>query len=268
MSSNLYQRVRAPREEDKKWNPTPNELLDHVIGRRIRNHQNVVAAVCGETGSGKSYTALKIGELVDPNFGPDSVVFSAKEFIETFESRPPGSVVIFDEGQEWNARRAMSKKNVEMSDILAMLRFTQVNIIFTSPNIKMVDVNLRRLMHCYINIDPIDRASAPPWLRTKSKGKLYLLRHPRRPGQGDEPIPALPVVPVIRDGMQRDIKVGWIYLETPSTALLESYEARKREVFRDRLATARANLGGPSPLPPVAPAVPSEEEDIDLGERR
>jgi ABC-type dipeptide/oligopeptide/nickel transport system ATPase component len=251
--SSLYASVRAPRNQIvDPWRPTTEEVLDYVINRRIRNNQNWIGAVCGETGSGKSYTALRIGEMVDPNFGADSVVFSVKEFIDTFESRPPGSLVVFDEGQEWSSRRSMSKKNVELTDIMAMLRFTRVNVLFTVPNIRMVDISLRRLMHGYLNVEPIDRAHAAPRLRDKSFARLYILHQQRRLGTEDDVRPLLPDVPITRGEETRKLRINSVLFGAPRAALLASYERRKHETFRARLRQARSALGGSS-APPVPP---------------
>ncbi|MCE5337798.1 MAG: zonular occludens toxin domain-containing protein [Methanomicrobiaceae archaeon] len=263
MSSNWYQRVREPRESYNQWQPTAREVIDHIFLRRIRNNQNVVGAVCGETGSGKSWTALKIGEMVDPSFGIDSIVFSAQEFLESFETHSRGEVVVYDEGQEWSARRAMSKKNVEMSDILTMLRFTQVNILFTVPNINLVDVNLRRLMHIYLDVRPVDRVTGPKSLRNKSIASIYMIRHRRDPGGRSEDMGRpFPVVPIVRGGKKQNIKVDSAQFLAPSPSLVEAYERKKRQVFHERLHRAVATLGGPS-TPPAAPVTPPQvDEDL------
>lgn len=262
MSSNLYQRVREPRTSYNRWQPTTEEVVDYLINRRVRNNQNWVGAVCGETGSGKSYTALRIGEMVDPNFGSDNIVFSVREFLETFDSRSPGEMVVFDEGQEWSARRAMSKKNVELTDVMTMLRFSLVNVLFTVPDIHMVDISLRRLMHGYLVVEPINRATALPRLRDKSMARIYLLKHQRRPGsKTSEPRPLLPAIPIVRGKEKQSVPINSALFTAPRPALLAAYEARKREVFHERLARARATLGGPS-TPPAPQPRTTETEDL------
>lgn len=265
MSSNWYQQVREPRESFNQWRPTIREVVDHIFLRRIRNGQNVIGAVCGETGSGKSWSALRIGEMVDPSFGIDSIAFSTKEFLEMFGSHSRGDVIVFDEGQEWSARRAMSKRNVELSDIMTMLRFTQVNVLFTVPNINLVDINLRRLMHIYFDVRPVDRVSGPKSLRNKSVANIYMIRHRRDPGgQGERMSRPFPVVPIVRGGKTQRLKIDSIQLLAPSPDLVEAYEAKKRRVFHARLDRAISTLGGPtSPPRPPAPSAegaPSLEE--------
>lgn len=263
--SSLYRQVREPRSNYNVWAPRTEEVIDHIFHRRIRNNQNVVGAVCGETGSGKSWTALKIGEMVDPNFGIDSVVFSTKEFVESFETHGPGEVVVYDEGQEWSARRAMSKKNVEMTDIMTMLRFTQVNVIFTVPNIRMIDVSLRRLLHLYMDVRPVDRVNGPKMLRNRSVANIYMIQHRRDPsGTAEDMWRVHPVVPITQNGVKWGVKVDSAQFAAPSPDLVAQYERRKREVFNDRLNKAVATLGGPStPRIPLSPPREAAAEDLE-----
>ena len=55
--------------------------MKHYWNRINRYNKNWLCIVCGATGSGKSYTALKIAETVDPNFNIKKVVFTAKDFM-------------------------------------------------------------------------------------------------------------------------------------------------------------------------------------------
>lgn len=264
-TSNLYALVREPRSSYNKWGPSTEEVIDHIFLGRIRNNQNIIGAVCGETGSGKSWTALKIGEMIDPHFGPENVVFSAKEFLESFESHSRGEVVIYDEGQEWSARRSMSKKNVEMSDIMTMLRFTQVNVLFTVPDISMVDINLRRLLHLYLDVRPVNRVNGPKSLRNKSVASIYMIKSLRDPGgRGSRLMRVHPEIPIIRDRAKRSVRVDSCQFLAPRPDLVEAYEARKRQAFHERLSKAVETLGGASPpRAPVPPARPAEGGDLE-----
>lgn len=220
-------------------------------------------AVCGETGSGKSYAAMSIGERCDPNFSVDNVCFSIPEYLDALERSGPGDVLVFDESQAWGARRAMSKKNVAMSDVAAMCRFTLVSTIFTAPALSFIDVNLRRLMHIYAHISPIDRSRCPPWQRTRTFARAYTVSHPQFPG-GDQGAGsglrfAYPRIPVERDGQRRGVVVEAIWLPAPSRELLEQYERRKRETFEARLDEARRTLAPTSPQSARGQAVQTPE---------
>ncbi|WP_333582346.1 hypothetical protein [Methanoculleus bourgensis] len=242
--------LARPRLRSRKdpWTPEVSECLDHLISSRIRNNQNVLAAICGETGSGKSYAAMRLGELCDPNFSIDNVVFSIPEFLDKLGSSGPGDVLIFDESQAWGARRAMSKKNVEMTDIAAMCRFTLVNVLFTAPALSFIDVSLRRLMHLYIQVTPLqNRARWPPRYRNKTR---IVPRIVIRPSEGGDLHYAIPRVPVVRGGVRRRVKTEVLWLNAPSPELLEAYERRKHDVFGEKLRAARGAVGvGTTPRP-------------------
>ena len=51
------------------------------IVQRIRNNKNFIVAVTGPTGSGKSYSVLRQGETLDPDFNADNVCFTATQFM-------------------------------------------------------------------------------------------------------------------------------------------------------------------------------------------
>lgn len=58
----------------------------------------------------------------------------------------PNSMALIDEGAiNLNARRAMTKENVEASQLLVKLRQKGITMIFLVQNIKMIDPNVRRL---------------------------------------------------------------------------------------------------------------------------
>ncbi|EQD60470.1 hypothetical protein B2A_03672, partial [mine drainage metagenome] len=49
---------------------------------------NLIALFIGDTGSGKSYSAIRLAERVDPNFSVARIVFTVKEFLDPRELRP------------------------------------------------------------------------------------------------------------------------------------------------------------------------------------
>jgi len=61
---------------------TSEDPLTRYVKRRLYEYnKNWLAIICGETGSGKSYSALKIAETVDPTFSPERIVFSSEQFV-------------------------------------------------------------------------------------------------------------------------------------------------------------------------------------------
>lgn len=260
MSADLPCRRLRSRATDLR--PTVDEVLDHLIFRRLRNNQNVVCAICGETGSGKSYSALRLAELTDPLFTSARVCFTVPEFLNALESAPENSAIIFDESQEWNARRSMSRKNVQMSEIMAMMRFRKVNVFFTAPSIQMIDVNARRLMHLYAHVIPVSRTGP---LRNLTVAHFYQVRNRSLPSAGSGPggggiLFSVPRIPIVRQGRRIAQRCSGISFRAPSASLLEDYERRKAEAFAERLAQARGSLGS---LPSSPPSIVEERDEPD-----
>ncbi len=235
MSSNLYQLVR----NQALLNPKIplNAVLDAVPRKQIANNRNWLAIICGPTGTGKSWTSLKLAEMLDPNFNVHKTVFSTEEFLDVFRTCHAGDVMIFEESEELNSRRAMKESNVQMGIILSMIRFTQVSVIFNLPSIAMIDINARRLMHTYLYTIEFDRTSAPPWMRSKSGVFWYQVRNTRLPQKSSDD--QLKFVKPIING----VKVSKVWLNSPSPDLLAEYEALKHEVFWNRMSEAQGRLG-------------------------
>ncbi|MDS0257732.1 hypothetical protein ApAK_08680 [Thermoplasmatales archaeon AK] len=76
--------------------PTRNSVwLLQWFQHRIRKNRNVIALFVGDTGSGKSLSAIRLAERVDPSFGVDRVVFTVKDFLALVNSGlSPGSVIV------------------------------------------------------------------------------------------------------------------------------------------------------------------------------
>jgi hypothetical protein len=66
--------------------------------------------------------------------------------IEDITDTRPNSIALIDEGAiNLNSRRAMTRNNVETSELLVKLRQKGITMIFLVQNIKMIDPNVRRL---------------------------------------------------------------------------------------------------------------------------
>jgi hypothetical protein len=216
---------------------TTNDLLDAGPRTLIRNNRNWLSIICGPTGTGKSFVSLRLAELLDPTFNLNRIVFSTDEFLEVFPQCEAGQVIIFEESEELNSRRAMKEANVQMGIILSMIRFTQVSVLFNLPAIQMIDINARRLMHTYLYTVEVDRTRCPPWQRNKTGVYWYNVRSPRIPSQNSDD--GLKFVnPVVRG-----VKVRKAWFQAPSPALLAAYQERKHRVFYNRLAEAQTKLG-------------------------
>jgi len=123
------------------------------IRRRIERNKNFICAITGPTGSGKSWGALRLGEILDPDFGIDNVVFSPVQFMDLLNGKVKdlkrGSVVVFDEFQ-------VSMSHLDYQSLIAKLlnfvlqtfRHKNLILIITTPSFSFVNASARKLFHC------------------------------------------------------------------------------------------------------------------------
>lgn len=136
----------------------PHIKTDPVLSwfwRRLhRLDQNILLIVCGQTGSCKSGSAIKIATMVDPKFNLDRIVFKADEFVKLASSNlPKGSVIIWDEiGVEHDSRDYYTTKNKLIKYVMQTFRYKNFMLIMTVPDLKSVDIGTRRLLHCYLEM--------------------------------------------------------------------------------------------------------------------
>lgn len=124
-----------------------------------RRNQNKLIVVYGETGTGKTYTCLKLARMIDPNFTLEQVVFDIDKFFALLNSGKlrPGSVVIFEElGVAANARRWFSDQNQWMSFVNQVFRTRNLIVFYTVPKLEMIDSQLAKLVHAHIEAVGID----------------------------------------------------------------------------------------------------------------
>jgi hypothetical protein len=227
-----------------------DRIINQQILSRVKGNKNWLGIVCGATGSGKSYWSLALCERYFPNFTTDNIVFSVNEwlkrFTELYEDKAKGEILIFDEGEEWSARRAMETKNVEFTNILAMIRFTQISSIFTLPDVRMIDISSRRLMHNYMYVVDVDRKSpsTPDWMRTRSGAHMYEIVRDKLPDENSKFKVKIPRIPIqIRNNTtgecyEKVVKVPKVWFNAPSDKLLDEYEQLKNKHFGHSLTKA------------------------------
>lgn len=139
-------------EEAKVEKPKTDWFIRQVTNR-VKSHRNFVCVIHGPTRSGKSALGLKICEQIDPNFNADRVFFYLDELfpLVNADKLPPGTFCLIDEaGATLDARRFMSAINVHSTHVFEAFGIKEINVVFTLPSLKMIDANVRRLMHCMV----------------------------------------------------------------------------------------------------------------------
>lgn len=199
-------------------------LPEIVRDRLLNKNKNWLCVIVGQTGSGKSYSALRLAEAIDPNFNIKQIGFKAKEFMNIINSGETsrGSIVVFDEaGVGMSSREWYTISNKMLGFILQTFRRDNIGVIFTVPSFSFIDSQARQLIHNFIQtmginyqaktcITKLHRVETNPRF-----GKVYMKYYRYFDGE------------IIK-------KVHPFYIGMPSKKLIEDYEEIKGK-FADKL---------------------------------
>jgi hypothetical protein len=217
-------------------------VVDVIKKRVFRENKNYLGVICGETGSGKSYCAMKIGEMVDPNFSIERVAFTPEGFMKILNSRlKKGSVVVFDEaGVGMPAREWRSIANKALGYIFQTFRHLNLAVLFTTPSFDFVDIQARKLFHSYMQTIRIDYSNEIVVMKYMNLqlnpryGKIYI-KYPRISGR-----------------FGKTVTMNRIFIGKPSKDLCRRYELKKirySERLRLDIEKSLGGIGGISKIP-------------------
>ena len=132
-----------------------NVLVRYIQERIHKQNKNFFMIFVGPTGSGKSYSALRLATLLDPTFDITRCCFKAKEFMKKINEltnsgdNVSGKVILWDEmGVEHNAREFMSISNRVINYFFQTSRHLNLIVLMTVPFLSFVDSSTRKLTHC------------------------------------------------------------------------------------------------------------------------
>jgi len=138
------------RDESKRGNQS---WIKYLL-RRIKQNKNNLIAVIGATGSGKTWSAMSICEMISKKnnvyFGIENIVFNLKDLMHIINSGAlkKGSSIIFDEPQtSISAREWQSKANRIFNYLLSTFRHRNLNLFFCTPYEDLLDKSSRKLFH-------------------------------------------------------------------------------------------------------------------------
>ena len=109
--------------------------------------RNWLALFLGRVGSGKSYSACSLAKMFDPGFNLSRVVFDEDNFMQLVRAKlPPGSFIVADEIGSWlGSREYMTLSNRILSYVIQTFRNKRLGLIWTVPQRRQVDINLRSM---------------------------------------------------------------------------------------------------------------------------
>lgn len=194
-----------------------NPLIDIWHNQVYKRNENVIVAVMGKTGSGKSYTALSLASQF-PEFEPENIVFTSKDFFALVNSGKlkKGSVIVYDEAEvDLDNLTFWDKLSRFFSYMMATIRYRNYIIIFTMPFKSDIISKVRRLIHWNIECTNIKNVK-----EKYTYVKIYMNSPNYRTGE-------------IYDKFLRISYKGQIHLlkslkvKMPPKNLIEYYEAQK-----------------------------------------
>jgi len=183
-------------------------------------NSNVVVTVVGDPGDGKSYASLRLGEVIDPDFGLDQVASGIGEFMYLVndDSYSQGQPIILEEGSiEASAYDWHSISNKVFRQVLDIWRNQNRMAIINLPNFQALEKGARRRTGLIVEM-----MEAKPW-KEFSKAKVKKAKYNNISDNFTTPFPVI-------EGVERK----FMKFNLPSDELRQAYEQQKSEYNQDR----------------------------------
>ena len=124
--------------------------------REGRDAKCLVTAKDGQTGIGKSNCCDCLGYIADTTpagFAEEKTTIDPFEFLDFYNHLPRGSATIMEEGEQFDARRSNSNKNVDAAEKWQMARVREIVAFVNLPSPAEIDSRFERLADYWINIE-------------------------------------------------------------------------------------------------------------------
>jgi len=202
-------------------------------GRVITRNKNVIAAISGPTGSGKSYWCLSLSEVwykrrfneefpVEKNtcFSIGKAIRRLDELLKSNTLRRGEILIIEEAGVINNALDFQNKISKLFNFVLQSFRKFNIILLFNLPVLSMMNKNSRLLLHAHIIMQSIDEKNKI------SKCKMYIHQLNEQSGKSYWKFLRIKFNGVI-------MPVKKISLSLPSDKTIEIYEKSKQEFLMD-----------------------------------
>jgi len=220
--------LQGRNESNEAW------LLRRVWDRLNKRNEHFMMCIVGREGSGKSYTAMRIADAIDPNFSHENVMFEVDELLRTLRDGDfqQGDMLVLDEaGVSFGKRTWQDRSQVLANQAMQLIRSHNIGIITTLPRASELDSQYAGRLQCYyeiINKVP-DEYVEGKWKfldpsRTFADGTTYE-KYPRRH----------------ENGWTKRIKN--FAFAPPREAIVEPYEETKAEFQREMYEETLEELG-------------------------
>jgi len=124
--------------------------------REGRDAKVLVTAKDGQTGVGKTNACDFLGyvaDTTDAGFAEEKTTIDPFEFLDFYNHLPKGSATVMEEGEQFDARRSNSNKNVDAAEKWQMARVREIVAFVNLPSPQEIDTRFERLADYWINIE-------------------------------------------------------------------------------------------------------------------
>lgn len=143
-----------------------NSAFLNDMNKKIEQGKDLQIVIVGrnaERGLGKTTLAILLCKLLDRHrwdYNKGTVNF--EEYKHMYHNLPERSAILLDEMELMaDSRRALSKENVQLSQVWSMFRYRQMFTIGTIPSSDQLDKRMKKLSTCRITV--IERGLAYPY---------------------------------------------------------------------------------------------------------
>ncbi len=196
---------------------------------RIEQNRNVIGIFVGEPGSGKSLSAIRLAQLVDPAFDVSRVVFTVNDVLHLINANiPEGSAIIFDDaGLNINAREWQNAQSKLFGMLTQGFRYKQIILLLTVPDESFIEAQSRKLTKIAFESTAVQGTMK---IKLTSKNSF----DPYRP---------LHRYPTLHRGWD-EIKIKRVKFQLPPKPLVSEYEKKKEGYMQATFEEFESKLNG------------------------
>jgi len=137
---------------------TPLHQLFIERHQKKRDLKLLVTSADSQTGTGKTTLAFWLCDQWQQLFADERwqaekhATLDVFDYLDKYRSLPAGSILLLDEAEALDARRATSKENVKFSEYWMKMRVRQVSTILTLPTATALDKRMKELADVWIEV--------------------------------------------------------------------------------------------------------------------
>ena len=160
----------------------PSTLLHQLFLKRMEGNRDlkvIITAKDAQTGVGKSTLAFALAASWHPMYtgeewtADDYATYDVGDYLQRYRDVEPGTVLLMEEAEQLDSRRAMASENVDFSHYWMAMRVRQVVSILTLPSTSALDKRLWELSDVWINCECRGRAAVYRVGTNSFNGEMY-----------------------------------------------------------------------------------------------